>query len=115
MPQPRVEFNWDKLDALMQFKVTKQFVAAYLGVSEDTVDRRIREKYDMTFTEYGRLRMQRTAVKLQQKAIEMALTGKNNSVMIFALKNLANWTDKIEQEVTGGSINIKIDSQDKEL
>ena len=67
----------------------------------------------MSFTEYHELKMQRTAVKLQQKAIEMALSGKSNAVMIFALKNLANWADK--QEIQNNISEITIKKEDSDL
>lgn len=107
------EINWEILNALVQFKVTKGFCADYLDISEDTIERRIKENFDMTFTEYNKLKMSKTGYKLQQKAISMALDG-NTVMMIFALKNLANWTDKNEVE-TNASININIDKQDIEL
>ena len=37
------ELNYDKLDALLQFKTNKKFCSDYLGVSEDTIERRLRE------------------------------------------------------------------------
>lgn len=92
-----IEINWEILDALVQFKVTKGFCADYLGVSEDTIEKRIREKFDMTFTEYNNLKLARTGYKLQQKAISLALSG-NVTMMIFALKNIANWSDNIKTE-----------------
>ena len=91
----KIDLNWDKLDALLQFKATLKFPAEYLEVSVDTIQRRIKEEKGMTFEEYASLKLNRTAVKLQQKAIEMALGG-NTTMMIFALKNLAGWTDKQE-------------------
>ena len=96
MPMPKTQVNWDKLDALLQFKVTLEFCADYLEVSIDAIMRRIREEYDMTFTEYAALKRQRTAMKLKQKAINMALEKENTTMMIFDLKNLAQWTDKTE-------------------
>lgn len=95
MGQPKKEIDWKELNALLQFKVSCKFCADYIGVSEDTIQRRIKETHNMTFAEYHELRMQRTAVTLQQKAIEQALKG-NTALMIFALKNLAKWTDKQE-------------------
>ena len=94
----KIELNYDKLDALLQFKVTLRFCADYLEVSEDTIMRRIKEDHGMTFTEYHTLKMERTAVKLQQKAIELALKG-NSTMLIFSLKNLAKWSDKVEETV----------------
>lgn len=104
--RPPIDFNWPVFDALVQFKVTKIFCAEYLGISINTIDRHLRKKFDCTFTEYNQKKMQRTGYKLQQKAIEMALDG-NTTMMIFALKNLAGWSDKIETEATG-AIEIKL-------
>jgi hypothetical protein len=91
-----IDFN--VLEALLQFKVSKVFVADYMGVSPDTIENRIREKYDMTYTELSNLRIQGTGHKLQQKAIEMALDG-DGRMMQFALKNLSNWVDRVEQKI----------------
>jgi AraC-like DNA-binding protein len=113
----KIEFDeakWKELDALLQFKVSLAFVSDYLGVSRDTIIRRIREEYDLTFAEYHDLKMQRTATKLQQKAIEMALGG-NNTMMIFCLKNLAKWSDKIENKSIVEQVQINIDGTDSEL
>jgi methylphosphotriester-DNA--protein-cysteine methyltransferase len=112
--QPRVEFSWEKLDALLQFKATLKFCAEYLEVSVDTVQRRIKEEKGITFEEYAALKLQRTAVKLQQKAIEMALGG-NTVMMIFALKNFAGWSDKIETKLDTSTIQINIDNVDTGL
>ena len=103
----KVNLNYDQLDALLQFRVTKKFCADYMRVSEDCIDRRLKEDHNMTFLEYHRLKMQRTAVKLQQKAVEAALRG-NSTIMIFCLKNLAGWADKVDttnQDVTAKDVN----------
>ena len=109
----KIELNYDKLDALLQFKVTLLFCADYLGVSRDAIIRRLKEDHGMTFTEYATLKREHTATKLQQKAIEMALGG-NATLMIFALKNLAKWSDKID-ETTTSKIEMVIQEADKRL
>ena len=101
----KIELNYDALDALLQFKTTKSFCADYLKVSEDTIDRRLREDKDTTFAVYHELKMGNIALKLQQKAIEMAMKG-NNTMMVFCLKNLAKWSEKNEIEHTVSSIEI---------
>ena len=107
--RPKIEINFEILDALVQFKVTKIFVADYMKVSEDTIEKRIKENFNMTFTEYSKLKQQRTGFKLQQKCIEQALAG-DRTLMIFALKNMAGWSDKLEQTAIDGGIKIdKID------
>jgi len=101
MAQPKKNLDYSALDALLQFKVSCNFCADYLGVSRDTIVRRIKEDHGLTFSEYHQLKKERTATKLQQKAIELALKG-NSTMMIFCLKNLAGWSDKqeIEQKTT---------------
>lgn len=110
----KVELNYDKLDALLQFKVTCNFCADYLQVSRDTIIRRIKQDHGMTFSEYHKLKMEHTATKLQQKAIEMALKG-NNTMMIFCLKNLAGWADKQEIQQTTESVVIQYNADDGDI
>lgn len=110
----KIDINWDKLDALLQFKVPLRFVAEYLDVSQDTVQRRIKEEKGCTYEEYASSKLQRTAVKLQQKAIEQALAG-NATMMIFCLKNLCGWADKTETNVTSGDLKIIISKEESEL
>lgn len=110
----KIEINFGELDAMMQFKVTKGFVADWFKCSEDTVEKRIKEQSGMTFTEYNTLKMNRTGFKLQQKAIEMALQG-DRTMLIFSLKNMAGWSDKLESELSLNKINITIDNDDNNL
>lgn len=99
-------FDWKILDALVQFKVSMRFCAEYMDCSEKHIERNIKAKYKMTFTEYKELKSQGVALKLQQKAINMALQDGNTTMMIFCLKNIANWSDKLEQKVTEGNITV---------
>jgi hypothetical protein len=112
--RPKKEIDFAVLDALVQFKVTKIFVADYMGVSEDTIEKRIKEKTGMTFTDYSKLKQQRTGLKLQQKCIERAIAG-DRTLLIFALKNFANWSDKQEQsiDITTGGKSIALDNPEE--
>jgi hypothetical protein len=113
MAQPKKNLDYSALDALLQFKVSCNFCADYLGVSRDTIVRRIKEDHGLTFSEYHQLKKERTATKLQQKAIELALKG-NSTMMIFCLKNLAGWSDKQEIEQTS-KVEITIDDDESKL
>lgn len=93
--RPRIEINYEVLDALLQFKTTKKFCAHHMGMSEDTLENRLMEDHGMTFTEYHEMKISNISAKLQQKALNMAFNG-NTVMMIFALKNLSKWTDKQE-------------------
>jgi hypothetical protein len=109
----KIFINYDKLDTLLQFKVSLEYCAEYLGVSADTIQRRLKEEKGVNFEQYHALKLQRTAVKLQQKAIEMALNG-CPKMLTLSLKNIAGWTDKQETEISSSKqLEIKLSYEDK--
>lgn len=110
MANPRKELDWGVLDALLKFKISLAFCADHMKIGKETIVRRIREKHDMTFGEYHALKMEGTGTKLQQKAIEMALKG-NATMLIFSLKNIAKWADKVDESVVQ-KLEINIDKDD---
>lgn len=114
MAMPKTEVNYDKLDSLLQFKVTKKFCADYLQISEDAIDRRIKEDFGMTFGEYHSMRMGRTAVKIQQKIVELALKG-NPKLLEVAAKYLAGWTEKSDMTISTSDLKIVISKEEADL
>ena len=107
----KVEVDWRTLDGILQFNASKKLCSEILGVSEDVIERRIRDQYNQTFTEYKESRMGKVKIKLQQKAIESALSG-NTTMLIFCLKNLCGWADKIDQQTNLNGIEIKLAYKD---
>jgi hypothetical protein len=95
MGRKKIEINWDKLDSYLQFKASLRVCALLLEVSEDTIERRIKEEKNCTFSEYQEKMMAPLQMKLVNKAIRMALDG-NVTMLIFCLKNICKWTDKVE-------------------
>jgi hypothetical protein len=65
-------------------------------ICKRTLQKKIEEKYNMTFTEYREYQLSGTTIKLIQTALGMAFA-KDRVMLIFCLKNLAGWTDKQEQ------------------
>ncbi len=47
----KIEMNWVALDGYLQYGATKIDAAELLGVSEDTIDRRIKERFGVTFSD----------------------------------------------------------------
>ena len=41
----RIPFDWEKFDSILQFKPPKHVCSDIMGVSEDVIERRIKEKY----------------------------------------------------------------------
>lgn len=107
-------FSWDKLDGLLAYKSSLVVCADILEVSERTIRNHIKDRFDLTFTEYAEKKLSRTKVKLVQKAIEMAHSG-NVAMMIFCLKNICKWNDNNDTQVDIGKIQINIDKEDTKL
>lgn len=104
LPEYNVEktpFSWDKLDGLLAFKANLTVCEEILGVHQNTIKNHIRARYGITFTEYMERKLSVTKMRLIQKAIKMAENG-NATMMIFCLKNICQWQDKIE--------NVNIDT-----
>jgi len=101
--RPKAEINAQQLEALMRLMPRLQDVAAFFQVCERTIERHIREHFDLSFVEFREQRGIHTRLNIQRKAIQMATDG-NVALLIFALKNLCGWTDKGDGEV---QVNIQ--------
>ena len=100
------DLSHESLKAICKLRPSLQDTAAFFNVSEDTILRRCKEYESLTFAELRDKYMAETRLKLVNKAISMALNDKNTAMMIFCLKNLNKWQDKIDIEIDGNvSVN----------
>lgn len=95
MGRKLLPFNWSRLDSLCQRKMDLSDCAEIMQVSEDTIRRRIKAKYKITFAIYQDKKMSITRLTLVEKALEMA-DRSNVTMLIFCLKNLCGWSDKYD-------------------
>ena len=105
----RLNFDWGKFDSILQFKPPKQVCADIMEVSDDVIERRIKEKYGCTFTEYRSRKMGPMKIRLAQKLIQLALSG-DKTCLIFACKVYLGWSDRSledeKKEIANVVLNI---------
>lgn len=111
MARRKTGFDWIKLDAMLQIGATNVMAASILDCSPDYIEKQIKAKYKMEFKAYRNSKLSVTKVKLQQKAIMMAMGG-HTVMLIFCLKNLCDWSDKLKTE--NEHLISPIESQDDE-
>lgn len=99
MARPRKEFNWDEFDKLCGIHATQREVADWFEMSEDTVERRIREQFDLSFAEYVKQRQAPGKISLRRKQYEMAMNG-NITMLIWLGKQYLGQADKQEHGVS---------------
>jgi hypothetical protein len=96
--RPQKEPDWSKLDGLLAMDASKGLCQDILDVSDMTLDRHIKKKYNLTFSEYKEKKLERTAIKLKQVMIRKAEAG-DQRALEFVLKNISNWSDNPEQKL----------------
>lgn len=95
MARPRKEIDREKLEALCRMAPTLKDAAAFFKVNQDTITDRCKEWGYEGFSDAREQNMVHTRLSLIRKAINMAEAG-NATMLIFALKNLCGWADKID-------------------
>lgn len=101
-------FDWVQLDKYLQFKISLKMAAELMECGQTTIKDYIKEKHNMTFTEYSDIKMSKVKVKLVQKALDMALKNNNVTMLIFCLKNICKWSDRQDIEHSANDNIIKM-------
>ncbi len=100
MGRPPTDIPMDIVETACQFDANSNQLLQLLErkgiiISENTLTAFFKRKFGMTFLEYKDKRFDHTKLMLKQKAMKMAFDG-NATMLIFCLKNLCKWTDKVE-------------------
>lgn len=102
MGRPIKDFDWDQFDKLCSFPdvITQADIAEIMRVSQDTCDRRVKERFpELTFAEYREKRQAHFRSSLLAAQVKAALGG-NVTMLIWLGKNyLKQKEPKIEHEV----------------
>lgn len=103
--RPRIDLNeekfdsWDMLENLVLWSADGEYCAEKLGISYDTLARRIKEKYSCSFAEYRNKKKEPMRVNLLKKQYDVAMSG-NVTMLIWLGKNELGQTDKQESVIS---------------
>lgn len=101
------EDQWKEFENLCALQCTKSEICEWFGMEDDTLERRIKEKYKIGFSEVFAQKRGKGLVSLRRSQFQMA---KNNPAMaIFLGKNYLSQKDKQDIEHSGGVKIIKDD------
>lgn len=118
MARPRMELEdmnfdgWAQLEALAVWG-SAEFCATKLGMSPDSLDRRLKEKYGHGFAEYKHKIQEPLRINLMKKQYDVAMGG-NTAMLIWLGKQYLNQSDKQETALQT-KIQINIDKDDSNL
>ena len=119
MGRPRKELDWNLLESLAALDADLNYCAErqcvgwkespdfkLIKAAREVIERRIKERYHQTFTEYKKQKMEPIRLKLRQKQISVALDG-NPTLLIWLGKNMLGQSDNvvIDNGITGISFS----------
>jgi AraC-like DNA-binding protein len=106
MGRPKKEIDFEALEKLCMIQCTEEEIAAYFGISIDTLERRINEQYNQTFAEYFAQNRGKGKMSLRRAQYTAAMAG-NTTMLVWLGKNWLSQTDKQEISHQGDNI-IKV-------
>jgi hypothetical protein len=109
MGRPKIKIDWSLFKKLCAMQCTLVEIAGFFDCSEDTIENRIKEEFDGTFSEtYKRFSSEG---KISLRRTQFTLAKKNTVMAIFLGKQYLGQTDKQELGLTR-PINVIIDADD---
>lgn len=110
MGRPKHPMDWEKFDALCAEQCTLEDIAFELGLSPDTIETRIRENYNCTFSELFQIKRRPGLMSLRRR-MYLAAMGGDTTMMIWLNKKHKNVMD-IEGDSEEKQKDFKIKSID---
>jgi len=96
-----IEIDWKLFDGFCQMQCTLWEIACYFNCSEDTIERRVKEKTGVNFAEYFGKKRIAGLMSLRRNMFRMS--EKNPAMAIFMAKNWLGMADKQEIEHSGSA------------
>lgn len=104
MARPKIEIDFDMVKKLCAIQCTGQEIADVLDVSYDTLERRVKEVYQISFADYIKKHSANGKMSLRRKQHEVAMNG-NTTMLVWLGKQYLGQTDK---QVTENTSRIEV-------
>ena len=98
MGRPKKEINWDQVNKMLAMGLQKKHIIFFFGISEDTLDYRLRDDFGMTFTEYKREQRLGGDIQLVNVAWDRAVS-KSDTLLKLFLEDRLDMKSKTEATV----------------
>lgn len=81
MGRPRKEIDFQQLENLVKIGATQSEAAQFFGVSPDTIERRLREEFDLTFAEFFQIHSAEFKMSLRRLQMQSAMGEKKRTLV----------------------------------
>jgi hypothetical protein len=95
MGRPQKEIDFSVLDKLCHIQCTLKEIAGWFDVCEDTIEKRVKDNFGITFSEYFEQKRGNGKISLRRKMYEMALAG-DRVMCIWLSKQYLGMSEKQE-------------------
>lgn len=104
--RPAIPIDKNKLEVLAKYLATEADIAKFFNCEKSAISRFVKKEYGCDFPDFRKAQhinfkyqMINKVVKYVNNNLEDAINGKgriNNQMLIFLMKNLCDWKDKVE-------------------
>lgn len=95
MGRPKIDIDWNEFDKLCRMQCTLAEIASWFDCSEDTIERRVKETYGVTFAERFSQKRGVGKIALRRKQYQLATEG-NVALLIWLGKQYLGQSDKTD-------------------
>ncbi len=104
----KIVINWARVNSALEAGANGVQVAAMLGISFDTLSRRIKEEKNAHFADYMRDKRESGNEKLLKAQYNLAIQENDRAMLIWLGKQRLNQSDKREVKQEFNGLNFKI-------
>jgi IS30 family transposase len=98
MGRKKIEVNWEEFNKLCEIQCTLMEIAHWFNCSEDTIERRVKEKHNMLFADYYKKESAGGRISLRRKQNEVAQAG-SVPMLIWLGKQYLGQSEKVESKL----------------